>query len=397
LVYHQLTNPNPQACTLAEIDSFRGRKSKGPIKVDITEDNLADGLGMPRELFHQVRSGIKEKIAHHMTLQPHEQAHHTAVMALERLFEVHVPRLIEPIVVRRIFTMKARADYKKIINGWTDPGTGVHLSFEQISDLLRTVGAKPPVMDANQTTLACFGILWEANNNACRNCDLFASCNAEAATLGLAIPMTSTTASVLDKGGFNLSPKLLPAVAKVRTAHKTDESARPQLSTKTDKPVTSSLAEEEMVNYLEKNFWGFNCFIYKYYTHRGDTSMNKGTSYLFWLGRLLDGKRTKRTEDGGQLRLAFIPPNKPEVKEPQEGESLPPPPPYPPAWWLEMRSKLEKIGGSYYLPLNCEYSTLVELCEKQAQCRPSHVESRPPRPKKPKKAKSLCPKPPSST
>lgn len=369
MVYHQLTNPNPEACTLAEIESYRGRRAKGPIKVDITADHLADGLGMPRELFHQVRTGLKEKVAYHLTLKPHEQDHHSAVLALERIFEVHVPRTASAIVVRRIFTIKARADYKKIINGWQDPVAGVKLTFDQVSDLLKTVGARPPVMDANQATLTCFGILWECNNNVCRNCDLYVPCNAEAASLGLASILTSTTDSVLDKGGFNLSPKLLPATAKVRTAHKTDDSVRATPAVKASEKPPTSVAEEEIVSYLKKNFWSFKCFKDTYYTHRGDTSMRRGTSYLFWVGHLLNGKR----HPDGQLRVAFIPP----VKEKGAPD---------PVWWVEIKSKLEKVGGSYYLPLNSEYHTFVELAEKQADSRPSNIVPR-------KRVAKPCPKP----
>ena len=357
LVYRQLTNPNPEAQTLAEIESYRGRGAKGPIKVDITAANLADGIGMPLSLFEQVHTGIKEKVAHHMTLQPHEQAHHSAVLALEKLFEVHIPRTAEPVVVRRIFTLKARADYKKIINGWTDPSTHIHLSYDQIVGMLHSVGAKAPTLDANQVSLTCYGILWESNNQVCRNCDLNRKCFEETSNVGFT--------------GVSVSPKLLPATAKVRTAHKTDEGIKKIEPTPTT-PVTSSLVEEELVNYMKSNFQGFSCFKNTYYTHKGTTNLGSGVSYLFWLGRILEGRRIPGNQQGGHIRLAFI--------GPRGG------PPSP-----SIKAKMEKIAGSWYLPLDAKYRTLVELTEQHANERPPVYVS--PR-KKPQK--DLCLKPASS-
>ncbi len=301
--------------------------------MDVTSANLADGLGMPRELFDTIHEGIKQKVAHHMTLQGHEEAHHLGVLALEKIFEVHVPRTAAPVVVRRIFTVKARADYRKIINGWTDPDTKVTLTFDQISDMLKNVGARPPLLDANQVSLTCYGILWEANNPVCRNCDLNPACKAEAAAVGL-----------LDVA---LSPKLLPAPAKVRTAHKTDEGVKEPV--KAEKPIIAavSLVEEELVNYMRDNFQVFNCYKNEYYTHRGTTSLGSGVSYLFWMGRIADGKRVTTGAQIGHLRLSFVDPC-PEIK-----------------------GKLEKISGSYYLPLGVEYPVLVQLTKKHADQKPS--------------------------
>lgn len=331
LVYRQLTCPNREALTLAAIDAYRGRKPRGPIRVDVTPANLAAGIGMPLAQFEELHTSIKEKVAHHMSLQPHEQAHHSAVVALEKHFDIHVPRSSEPLVVRRMFTIKARADHHKVT--------------PDIAELLKTVGAKPPVVDANRV-LTCYGILWEANNSICRNCDLNAACKAEAANVGL-----------LDVA---LSAKLFPPSAKVRTATKADptdghvetvtevtpaperpaRAAATPKSTAQKKPslVIASAADEEIVSYAEKNFRGFDCHRGRYYTHKENPHTGKGAAYLF----------SFKVINGAQ-RLRFV--------EPSE----------------KLAEKLEKIGLTYYLPLGLDHKMVEKLTERQATEKPSRI------------------------
>ena len=206
LVYKQMTRPNQDAFTLAWMDAARGDHPKGILNVDITKAHLAAGLSsrfMTLELFLAVLSSVQEKALRYQKSKTNdpivqaESSFHTAVIALERIFEVHVPRTAEPLVVRRLFTLRAREQYQKVT--------------PEIVDLLKIVGARPPEVDRSGV-LNCFGILFQAGNSTCKDCDLYECCQVEAMNIGLT--------------DVALSPKLLPHKTQIRTAKLRDSTPR---------------------------------------------------------------------------------------------------------------------------------------------------------------------------
>jgi hypothetical protein len=208
-VYKQLTRPNLIAFTLAKVEAWRGRKPGGVLKITVTPAHLARGLGMSLEVFNGHMVSLREKALRYeqskstKTIVAAENSYHTAVLALERIFDVQVPRTSEPLVVRRIFTISARAEYEKVT--------------PQVIDLLKMVGARPPEADRSGI-LNCFGILFLPNHQTCRSCDLYEACQAEAANIGLT--------------DVALSPKLLqnPRYTQIRTAKLRDTSSTPKVA-----------------------------------------------------------------------------------------------------------------------------------------------------------------------
>jgi hypothetical protein len=341
LVYRQLTRPNNVALTLATVEATRGHSKDAPIRVDINVACLAEGIGMSVEEFERVKESLQKKITkYHNKGFDMEQSYHTTVIALERFFDVHVPRTADSLVVKRIFTLKARADYKRIT--------------PEIVEQLKVIGARVPVMDESGA-MNCHGVLWQQFNQTCQSCDLQQSCRAEAANFGLA-------------GEVAISPKLLPAVALVRTAVRMDKStpvaeAAPAVAQGELPPVEQpgavrqpappsrrrfkrvkedatgidailtqckSSEDEQLIRHLEGSYHGFNAYGNRYYTYQG-SGVHKGSAHLFWVG-----------VRGGGVRVRFV----------KCSESL--------------KTKLEKLGLTYYLPKGISIESATKLLDRHA-------------------------------
>jgi hypothetical protein len=145
-----------------------------------------------------------------------------AIATLEEVFEVHVPRSAEALLVRRLFTLAARAKVERVT--------------PEVADLLRTIGAEPPEVNA-QDNLTCFGVLFAKNHHVCQVCQARKACAVRAANFGL--------------DQVSLHPQLLPARAFVRTAEVVGQLATP-VALKIAPPLSER--EEEVVAYVGHHF-----------------------------------------------------------------------------------------------------------------------------------------------
>lgn len=201
LVYRQLVTPNARSRAVAKAESGVMRW-----------DHLAYGVGMPVELFKSLAASVKIKLM---------EKDSPAISTLEGVFEVQVPRSAEPLLVRRLFTLAARAK--------------AELVTPEVADLLRTIGAEPPEVNA-QDNLTCFGILYAKNHHVCQACQARKACAARAANFGL--------------DTVSLHPQLLPARASVRTAE-VRQLPDPEIPTQA-RPTSER--EEEICAYLEHHY-----------------------------------------------------------------------------------------------------------------------------------------------
>jgi len=116
-----------------------------------------------------------------MNEQNELQQSRLAELQLCEIFNVQVPAHVDPVVKRRCFTIAARDNYEKVT--------------AEVATLLEAVGAHVPKKHGD--TMACFGVLWEANHRSCTLCALEESCKTSAANVGL------------DKSDFRLDKRLL--------------------------------------------------------------------------------------------------------------------------------------------------------------------------------------------
>lgn len=203
LVYQQLVAPN--ACSRAVA------KAEGIV---VRWGHLAYGVGMPVEMFKLLATTVKTKLM---------EKDLPAIATLEEVFEVQVPRSAESLLVRRLFTLAARAKAERVT--------------PEVVDLLRTIGAEPPEVNA-QDNLTCFGVLFARNHHVCQVCQARKACAVRAANFGL--------------DQVSLHPQLLPARAFVRTAEVVGQlmpSAAPKTAT-----TPLSEREEEIVAYAGHHF-----------------------------------------------------------------------------------------------------------------------------------------------
>lgn len=220
LVLHQITEPNAQAILLAQIDSYRNPRKNAVLKFHVKDEHRAEGLGMDLKQYLEIQDSIRKKTMEIKDKTP-DFEWNAAVQALGRVFNMQVPPNTDPSVVRRAFTVAARAEFSKV--------------NDQVSSLLTKVGAKVPEKIPGSSALSCFGVLYDAHNQVCKGCQRNADCGVEAANYGL--------------GTVSLSPKLvrqvrIPAVSKRRASGETVS----------DDPFFSSERDEEIYAYLRGHF-----------------------------------------------------------------------------------------------------------------------------------------------
>lgn len=201
LVYQQLVAPNARSRAVAQVEGVAPQWG-----------HLAYGVGMPVEMFKLLSTTVKNKLM---------EKDLPAIATLEEVFEVQVPRSAEALLVRRLFTLAARAKVERVT--------------PEVADLLRTIGAEPPEVNA-QDNLTCFGVLFAKNHHVCQVCQVRKACSVRAANFGL--------------DQVSLHPQLLPARAYVRTAQVVGQ----QLPAPLSKNAPRSEREEEIGAYLEHHF-----------------------------------------------------------------------------------------------------------------------------------------------
>jgi hypothetical protein len=158
-------------------------------------EHLAAGLGLSVATLHRLVLVIKTKL---MDAPP------AAISALETVFTVQVPRSLPSLIVRRLFTLAARADADKVT--------------PEVAELLRQVGADIPQPGAADH-FACFGVLYHRNHPVCSQCQARAACQVKAANVGLdqvtlradALPAPART--LVRVPTVNVTPDRLPAAS----------------------------------------------------------------------------------------------------------------------------------------------------------------------------------------
>lgn len=258
LVYQQLVAPNARSRALAQAE-----KTEGVMKWD----TLAYGIGMSVELFKSLATSVKTKLM---------EKDLPAITTLEEVFEVQVPRSAEPLLIRRLFTLAARARAERVT--------------DEIASLLRTIGAEPPKVNS-QGNLTCFGVLYAKNHHVCQACQARKACAVRAANFGL--------------DNVSLHPQLLPASASVRTAEVVVDRL-PGVSNPSATAPTSE-REEAIRTYLEHHF------------RRVGTAGGK-VSYAHKSADVA-GKLVSVEREGGALRVRFLRPSPELQAEMQQGSS----------------------------------------------------------------------------
>lgn len=289
LVYQQLTNPNQSARAMAAA-------TRSPVQVE----HLAAGIGMPVDLFQRLTAEVKTKLMDTSTQQ------NVAVAALEKIFDVQVPRSLPSLVIRRLFTLAARAQYEKV--------------DENVATLLRNVGAEPPQVDT-QKNLTCFGVLFSRNHHVCSACQARTACSAKAANFGL--------------DQVTIAPSLLSARASVRTAEVIGAPSAPAPEAKKQAPAPSSPTserEEEIRSYLEQHFKAVECYGENYYKHRAERR-DKRVKHIVWVG---ERKEAVHPELNPRFCVRFCNPS------------------------VALQGKLVKLRGAFYAP---ESMSVKQVCE----------------------------------
>ena len=241
VVIFQLKSPNSQSVQLAKACRCQYPEI----------EHLAAGVGMSVALFSSIAERAKAKLKHYMEHPESHDKQHMAVSHLEDLFGLQVPRSLGPKVVRRLFTLAARAQFEKVT--------------PEVANLLQLVGAEPPELNSGGN-LVCFGVLYSRVDKKCVACHAKAACQAKAENFGL--------------GSITLSPELLSARASVRTPIATDgteDDAVTAVSEPASKPISepakqtpaapSSEREEEIRAHLDGNYKLVGCYGVLYYKH----------------------------------------------------------------------------------------------------------------------------------
>lgn len=190
LVYDQLMHPNEEAYVYAYLDSRRGSKtdSTPPDSLQLRPRHYAAGLGMDVLTFTTLHDSVKQKVSQYMSEEDSsdQQTFGIAIANLEQVFGIQVPRSIDRTVIKRLFTIAAIDQNKKLT-----PEVVQHLT---------TVGAKVP--EPTGMGFRCYGVLHDATDERCRCCGIRESCSVEAANFGL--------------GDMVLAPELISGMKSLR-------------------------------------------------------------------------------------------------------------------------------------------------------------------------------------
>lgn len=185
LVIRQELEPNDASYVYAYVEHSDGDKGTGKFK--IRDLHKAQGVGMELNAYKKVLTRVRTKMeplfkeGKTMNEQNEQQQTRLAELALCEIFNIQVPSHVDPIIKRRAFTIAARDNFDKVDS--------------EVSILLERVGAYVPKKHGD--TMACFGVLWEANHRSCTLCALEESCKTNASNVGM------------DQPGFHLDKRLL--------------------------------------------------------------------------------------------------------------------------------------------------------------------------------------------
>jgi hypothetical protein len=336
LVYNQLISPNIECLTISEYESYRGRKP-GSVKVRVTYDHMAAGLGMDCGMFMGLLEKIRGKVKNYMENGiDHDINYNAAVAGLKQLFEVQYPEnspSIEPVVIKRMFTFAAWKESKKVFEN------------EKAVEWLKIVGAVPPTkrVKSDPENLKCFGIMFDAGHKICQSCGIKQSCQAEVTNNGL------------DK--VVISPKVIPLSKRTRIPHivpnDSDENdmmeavnaaASPSFIEDGAAPVSehSDGRDDEIKEYVRQNFRYCPIMVkgekQEYFRHKenipGEDGEKGKIKYIFW---------AKDWEKDTPIVLRICSPSQ------------------------ELEGVLQKQGRSWYIPASMSADEAIKIIDRHAK------------------------------
>ena len=332
LVMRQLEHPNDRSALAAILQGhIKTKVGERPRRIDITDACHADGLGMPLDYFLAIKESLKTKVLSIMHESSPDQRV-AAVMALAKLFQIHIPRSTDPVVVKRLLTVAARANYE--------------LVDDNAMAMLELAGAKAPKRE-DDGSLNCYGVLFSASHRACGACALRGACKTESANYGLGTVFISTdalppsagirTARTTSDGEVQSTAgcaavTLAPVTAVVASV---EDSVAPVKKAKlvSKKPaVPASGKDDAIVSYLDERYRKVDFAGESYYKHA--TAHPDGrVKHIFWVGSV----------DGiGSCAVRFC------------GASA------------AIQKKLVKAGRSFYAPASMQEAEVRDLIDRHA-------------------------------
>jgi hypothetical protein len=224
LVFTELIEPSLNSFVIAQLDAYRGLKNYDRMKVRVSHAHRAQALNISIELFEKAVLQIQQVTERLREMNPEDQRYDQILGLLSEAFSVQVPRNLQPMLVRRMFTIAARDNWQKVT--------------PEVEEALSEIGAVAPKFDKD--SMRCHGILYQRGHKICESCGVKVSCAAQAANIGL--------------GEITIHPKLLGAKL-TRTPF-----ILPAASAAV--PLTTTEREQNIVDYLFRNF--------RHVTHQGE-------------------------------------------------------------------------------------------------------------------------------
>jgi hypothetical protein len=264
-VFEEMTTPSLLAFNLGWLDSHRGKPSH-KVQVKISRENMAEAVGISMEQFEKTVLEIKHITMRVVHMKAEEIKYDGAVTTLATIFGLQVAKASSPLVVRRMLTLAAHDQADKVT--------------AEVADLLETIGAKVPKY-VNKD-LSCFGILYQAADNACMSCGIKESCAVQAANVGL--------------GEITISPKLLGAKV-ARTPYVV---ASPP---KDAAPVVANVRDMEIIDYL---YGTFHRHTYQGELYLQPTTASDKQKFLVCIGRTQIPLRVRLCNPSPILKKALV-------------------------------------------------------------------------------------------
>jgi hypothetical protein len=272
LVIQQLCKPNQITAIHSLIDLWSGRNST----TKISHTHMALGIGMELGQFLLIRKQLQEKFKDFMATQTEDYQWNASVAYLSSVYSVEVPRGMDKMIVRRLFSLAARNSLKNLT--------------DEVKHHLEHIKARIPV--DNGLGISCFGVMYDESHSKCMGCGHRTTCVVETRSLGL--DKITPHPTILGR------PLRIPAVnVQVGEAPSNE---RPRVSSKALPAIPNDdLVDErsiEIINFLDANFKRAE-------QSRKDNSDEKIVSYalkgsdvpkspILWLDKNPDGNMSLR-------------------------------------------------------------------------------------------------------
>jgi hypothetical protein len=237
---------------------------------------MALGIGMELGQFLLIRKQLQEKFKDFMATQTEDYQWNASVAYLSSVYSVEVPRGMDKMIVRRLFSLAARNSLKNLT--------------DEVKHHLEHIKARIPV--DNGLGISCFGVMYDESHSKCMGCGHRTTCVVETRSLGL--DKITPHPTILGR------PLRIPAVnVQVGEAPSNE---RPRVSSKALPAIPNDdLVDErsiEIINFLDANFKRAE-------QSRKDNSDEKIVSYalkgsdvpkspILWLDKNPDGNMSLR-------------------------------------------------------------------------------------------------------